>query len=38
MIKADLTTELDIFVSDVINSELVKKRGGLDVLINSASK
>jgi len=38
MVKADLTTELDIFISDIINSELVKKRGGLDVLINSASK
>tara|TARA_B100001758_G_scaffold137851_1_gene118781 strand:- start:78 stop:836 length:759 start_codon:yes stop_codon:yes gene_type:complete len=38
MIKADLTTGLDQFLSEVINSDLVRERGGLDVLINSASK
>ncbi|MEE3134201.1 MAG: SDR family oxidoreductase [Candidatus Thermoplasmatota archaeon] len=38
LIKADLTTELDLFIDEVKNTDLVKKRGGLDVLVNSASK
>ena len=38
MIKADLEKELDAFIVQVSNSTLVKKRGGIDVLINSASK
>ena len=38
MIKADLEKELDSFIVQVNNSTLTKKRGGIDVLINSASK
>ncbi len=38
MIKANLTHNLEEFIEQVKSSELVKKRGGLDVLINSASK
>ena len=38
MIQADLTNELKQFLVDIINSDLVVKRGGIDVLINSASK
>tara|TARA_X000000368_G_scaffold376796_1_gene330027 strand:- start:57 stop:815 length:759 start_codon:yes stop_codon:yes gene_type:complete len=37
LIKADLTTELDRFIKDVKNTEIVRKRGGIDVLVNSAS-
>ena len=38
MIKADLIHELDDFINQVRTCELVKRRGGIDVLINSASK
>lgn len=38
MIKADLTNELDKFLDQVRACNLVKKRGGIDVVINSASK
>ena len=37
MIQADLNTGLKKFLEDIINSDLVAKRGGIDVLINSAS-
>jgi len=38
MIKANLTQNLEEFIEQVKNSELVTGRGGIDVLINSASK
>jgi len=38
MIKANLTHKLEEFIEQVKNSELVTERGGIDVLINSASK
>ena len=38
MIKANLTEGLDPFIEEVKNSSLIRNRGGLDVLINSASK
>ncbi len=38
MLKADLETELDLFIDQINNSNLVKNRGGIDVLVNSASK
>ena len=37
LIKADLTADLDRFIDEVKNTDLVRKRGGLDVLVNSAS-
>ncbi|RAH15659.1 MAG: hypothetical protein CMB56_002255 [Methanobacteriota archaeon] len=38
MIRANLNDELKNFIETVKNSELIKNRGGLDLLINSASK
>lgn len=38
LIKANLKNNLSNFIDEVIQSSLIKKRGGLDVLINSASK